>query len=229
MHHLLLPIFSIVCGENPQHIWTPGGQSLPCCERCTGLYIAASVALALHRWFRPLISRRFLQLHALCLLQLGLFVFPWLPQSPVLRTVSGSLFGFGVVTFLWPAISLLRPPLNVSRLRTGAYALGLASCLGLIPAIAKWGGTLGAFVLTCLIIAGALALAALAFANLVLVWSSAFSRFKAANTQLETRNHYCLINTPYSPLIAGSLERGKTNCSPAEKGPSGKSYSRWWK
>ena len=166
MYKFLLPIFSAVCGENPQHIWSPGGQPLPCCQRCTGLYVAALVATALHLWFRPRISKGFLQIHAFFLLQLGLFLFPWLPSSPVLRALSGSLFGFGVVAFLGPAIFDGCPPFKVSRFSARDYALGVASCLGLVPAIAEWGGRPGAFVLMCLVLAGALALAALAAANL---------------------------------------------------------------
>ncbi|MGD1085803.1 MAG: DUF2085 domain-containing protein [Verrucomicrobiota bacterium] len=166
MYKLLLPIFSAVCGENPGHIWSPGGQPLPCCQRCAGLYVAALVATALHLWLRPRMSRGFLRLHALFLLQLGLFLFPWVPSSPLLRSVSGSLFGFGVVAFLAPAIRDGCPPLRLFRFRARAYALGLAGCLALIPAIAEWGGRPGALVLMCLVLAGALALAVLTLANL---------------------------------------------------------------
>jgi uncharacterized membrane protein len=165
MFDWLLPIFSTVCGENPEHLWLPGGQRLPCCQRCTGLYVGALIAIALHLWFRPPINKRFLQLHALCLLQLGLFAFPWLPQSPVLRTISGSLFGFGVVSFLWPAIMDWCPSSGKPRLRTVAYAFGLVACLVLTPAIAEWGGNTGAFILTFLVSTGALALAALVSVN----------------------------------------------------------------
>jgi len=166
MCQLLLPIFSAVCGENPQHIWAPGGQPLPCCQRCTGLYVAALVAAALHLWFRPRLGKGFLQLHAFFLLQLGLFIFPWMPSSPVWRSISGSLFGFGVVAFLGPAIFDWCPLSRQSRFSAGGYALGLAGCLGLIPAVAEWGGSPGAFLLMCLVLAGALALAVLASANL---------------------------------------------------------------
>jgi len=166
MYQFLLPIFSAVCGENTHHIWSPGGQPLPCCQRCTGLYVAALVAAALHLWFRPRISKGFLQLHSFFLLQLGLFVFPALPSSPVLRSISGSLFGFGVVAFLAPAIFDCCPHFRASRFSAWAYTLGLASCLGLIPATAEWGGAPGALVLMCLVLAGALVLAALVCANL---------------------------------------------------------------
>jgi len=166
MQHLLFTIFSSVCGENPRHIWSPGGVLLPCCERCTGLYVGALIAVVLHLWLRPRISKHFLQVHALCLLQLGLFAFPWLPDSPALRSISGALFGFGVVSFLWPAVSDRFPPMRAGHFATGAYATGLAASLGLIPAIAERGGATGAFILIWLVSAGALALAALVGANL---------------------------------------------------------------
>ncbi len=165
MYHWLLPIFSAICGENPEHIWVPGGQPLPCCERCTGLYVAAVMAVAAQMWFQPRIGRRFLLVHALCLLQLGLFAFPWLPDWPALRSISGSLFGFGVVAFLWPAISGWCPRRQVSRFGTGGYALAFVTSLGMVPAVAEWGGRTGAFVLMCLMLAGLLTLAALAIAN----------------------------------------------------------------
>lgn len=176
MQHLLITLFSAICGENPAHIWSPGGQALPCCERCTGLHAGALVAVVLHLWHRPAITKRFLQVHALCLVQLGLFVFPRLPQSAVLRTVSGTLFGFGVVAYLWPAVSHGRPPFRTARLGTGAYAIGLATGAALIPAIAEWGGRIGASILTGLVLAGAVALAALTLVNVArclwVLWES---------------------------------------------------------
>jgi uncharacterized membrane protein len=174
MHNFLFHIFSLVCGENPQHIWSPGGQPLPCCERCTGLYVAALVAVILRLSFQPCISKRFLQIHVLCLLQLGLFIFPWLPQSPVLRTISGSLFGFGVVAFLWPAVASWHRPLN--KFRTRVYLSGMTVCLALTPIIAKWGGVIGANVLMILVLAGALALVVLIAINLLRCINVFFSK-----------------------------------------------------
>ena len=178
MYHSLLQFFSVICGENPDHIWSPGGQPLPCCQRCTGLYAAALLAVARHIWLRPCITRRFLQFHALFLLQLGLFAFPWLPDSSALRSVSGSLFAFGVVAFLWPAVSGWLPTSNHGRAGRGAYALGMVASAGLIPAIATWGGAIGGSVLMCLVLAGALALAGLAIANLVRLPSSLASSLR---------------------------------------------------
>ncbi|HZQ47815.1 MAG TPA: DUF2085 domain-containing protein [Verrucomicrobiae bacterium] len=166
MHQLLFSIFSTVCGENPDHLWAPGGEVLPCCQRCTGLYVGALIAMGLHFRFKPRASVRWFQIHALFLLQLGLFIFPWIPQSPVLRTVSGTLFGFGTVAFLWAAVLVWCPPFKASAFTTLSYLFGLASCLVLTPIITKWGGKPGAFVLTAMLLAGAVSLAALAAANL---------------------------------------------------------------
>lgn len=166
LYHWLFPIFSALCGENPEHIWAPGGQPLPVCERCTGLYVAAAMAVAAQLWFRPRIGRRFLLFHALCLAQLGLFAFPWLPDWPALRGISGSLFGFGVVAFLWPAVLDWCPKCPGPRFGAKGYALALAASLGMVPLFAEWGGRTGAFVLMCLMLAGLLALATLAIANL---------------------------------------------------------------
>lgn len=166
MYHWLLPIFSALCGENPEHIWAPGGQPLPCCERCTGLYVAAVIAVAAQLWFRPRIGSRFLLVHGLCLMQLALFAFPWLPDWAALRSISGSLFGFGVVAFLWPAVSDWCPRVRETRFSTGGGMLTLVITSGMIPAAAEWGGRTGAFVLMWLMLAGVLVLAALVLANL---------------------------------------------------------------
>jgi hypothetical protein len=69
------------------------------------------------------------------------------------RTVSGTLFGFGVVAFLWPAVPKASATL-LPGTGTNAYALGMASCAALVPAIAEWGGATGALFLMCLISAG---------------------------------------------------------------------------
>ncbi len=165
MHKLLFSIFSTVCGENPEHLWMPGGEVLPCCQRCTGLYAGALVAVGLHLWLMTRASERWFLIHAIFLILLGCFIFPWMPQSPALRTVSGTLFGFGVVAFLWPAVSFWCSRFKVCRFATGAYVLGLAICLGIIPVIAESDGVLGAFILLVLLLAGIVALTALACAN----------------------------------------------------------------
>lgn len=97
---ILNHLFAAVCGQNPDHTWAPGGVLLPCCQRCLGLYVGGAIAAWLHFGLRPVLSGRFLKIHGAFLLLMAPFGFHWLPQGPVLRTVSGVLFGFGLVAFL---------------------------------------------------------------------------------------------------------------------------------
>lgn len=159
-------LFGWVCGQNPLHTWAPGGVLLPCCQRCTGLYIGAALAAALHFWLRPRLSNRFLEAHGVCLLQMVPFGFHWLPQGPELRTFTGLLFGFGVTTFLWliPAARWLGAP---PRWRGAALiyaAIGAAAGLGLLVAVR--GGSVAASGLAWLAAVGLVALAALVAVNL---------------------------------------------------------------
>jgi uncharacterized membrane protein len=97
----LAQVFSLVCGQNPTHTWGPAGVILPCCQRCTGLYAGAAAAVLLQLLLQPRPTARFLQLHGLFLLQMAPFGLHWLPQGPLVRTLTGLLFGYGVVAFLF--------------------------------------------------------------------------------------------------------------------------------
>jgi len=100
MAELLHHLFGCVCGQNPVHTWAPGGVWLPVCQRCTGLYAGACVAALLHLALRPVATSRWLWLHGGFLLCMIPFGYHWLPQGPVLRALTGVLFGFGLVAFL---------------------------------------------------------------------------------------------------------------------------------
>src|ERR1051326_3535211 len=95
-------LFSGLCGQNPDHTWVVGGHLLPCCQRCTGLYVGAFWAAGMHACFKPQFSKPFVLVHGGFLAQLALALIPWLAQGPVTRAFSGMLFASGVVAFLWP-------------------------------------------------------------------------------------------------------------------------------
>ena len=190
----LYHFFSAVCGQNPEHTWVPGGIRLPCCERCMGLYAGACAAAVLHVSLRPKLTGRLLEVHGAFLLLMAPFGFHWLPQDPLLRTLTGMLFGFGVVTYAWlplsdSAVARIGNPryrrIATCRARPGAehlagsnpvmqpaanpgYALGLGAALAAVPALAALGGRPGAYLLCGLVCAGALALGALLMANAAL-------------------------------------------------------------
>ena len=163
MLEMLSHLFGAVCGQNPGHTWAPGGILLPYCQRCTGLYVGACVAMWLHLWLRPKLSGRFLEIHGAFFLVVAPFAFHWVPQGPVLRTLTGVLFGFAVVTFLWLPL----------RGRAGdkpalSYLGLLGTTLVLVPLTAARGGASAAYALAGLAFCGAVTLLALVAANLAL-------------------------------------------------------------
>lgn len=169
MHELLHSGFAFVCGQNPAHTWMPGGVPLPFCERCTGVYAGAAIALLLHWLVRPKLTGRLLELHGAFLLLMIPLGFHWVPQGPVLRTLSGLLFGAGLVTFLLPRFGSLpsdesfRPP----RAAQTRYLTGLGLALIVVPCLAAFGATPAGTLLALLGGIGALVLAALACATLI--------------------------------------------------------------
>jgi uncharacterized membrane protein len=163
---------SLVCGQNPAHLWAPGGLALPCCQRCAGLYCGALAAFVCLRLFRPALTTRFLWGHGLLLVQMVPLGFHWVAQGPVLRTVSGVLFAFGLAVFLelvpggpWRTVA------RVSPWAARAYWLGVAISTALILALAREGGRGTAVCLSIMIAAGALTLFWLAAVNVLMLAS----------------------------------------------------------
>lgn len=188
MAELLRHVFGWVCGQNPAHTWSPGGELLPLCQRCTGVYAGAFAAAVLHLAWRPAPTPRWLWLNGAFLLFIMPSGFCWIPQNPELRCVSGILFGFGLVAFLWltlpdkfticdlrftasqdeSRVNRQSPIVNRKNPRAQFAALfsSLAAALVLTPVIAENGNRVGAGILIFACSGGMLALAALVLANL---------------------------------------------------------------
>jgi hypothetical protein len=165
-HHL----FSWVCGQNPEHIWAMESGTLPCCQRCTGFYVGALAAVLLHLWLHPRPNRRFLFIHAVLVLQVGLFAWPFVPQPSWLRSASGVAYAFGTVAFL-TVLPLMRWSLasEHQRGKEFIYAAGLLGIGALVPVLAMGGGRSAQAVLSGLATMGLFALSALALANIGLL------------------------------------------------------------
>jgi len=175
MLELLSQFFGAVCGQHPEHTWAPGGLLLPVCQRCTGLYAGAAVAAFLHVFPRPKPSSRWLELHGAFLLLMVPFGFHWIPQGPSLRSITGVLFGFGVLMFLRLPVSFrlaAQEPLPGHRItpehRRLVYLIALAVTAVAVPWLGNAGGTLAGYVLITLCCVGAVALGVLAAANVAL-------------------------------------------------------------
>ncbi len=162
-------IFGLVCGQNPAHTWAPGGELLPLCQRCTGLYVGAVLALLLLILYRPPIDARYRWLHAMLLLSMTPFGFNLVPHGEVLRTVSGHWFGFGIVGLLWlmPGERWVDKCHRKPSLRS--YLLLGSMSLISVPVCARWGGALAAVTLSWLALAGLAVIAGLLLGNMILL------------------------------------------------------------
>ena len=165
--------FGLLCGRDPSHMWSPGGMPLPFCQRCTGFYAGAAVALVLHIALRIHPNNRFLAVHGGFLLLMIPLGYHWVPQDALVRALSGVLFGAGVVSFLWlfpgPRAGAGRDPGPAESM---IYAIGIIGALAVVPASAAWGGRGAWYALVCLATLGLAGLAALVAANagLGLLW-----------------------------------------------------------
>jgi len=106
----------------------------------------------------------FLRTHGAFLLFMAPFGFQWVTHGPALRTISGVLFGFAVVSFLWLPLAS-RFKYRDSEPGVRGYFLILAVILALLPLAARLGGALAAYVLSALSFWGALCCAALVGTN----------------------------------------------------------------
>ncbi len=161
-------IFSYVCGSH--HLWAPGGEALPFCQRCTGLYVGCALAVVLYVVFRPRLTSLTLGIHGLFLLLMVPFGYHLVPQNALIRTLTGQLFAFGLVYYL-----VLNPAaqLNVwgrngpGNLR--AYIFWILGSIGALQIAVHAGGVRTGAALAWVGFAGLLGCAALAITNLVLL------------------------------------------------------------
>ncbi len=164
----LLNVFSIVCGQ--AHTWSIGGQLLPVCQRCTGLYVGGMYALAAIMLLRPRPSRWCLWLNGAFLLLMIPFGYHLVWQNSIIRTVTGQLFGAGLSYFL------LLSPLELISQRKFALTHSewpyFAAVLGGIPlllTLIKFGGKETAWMVSWSAFAGLVLYAMLWLANIIAI------------------------------------------------------------
>ena len=162
MHQL----FSYVCGQ--VNLWTVGGETLPFCQRCTGLYVGGFYAVLLIAVFRPAPSLRLLGIHLVLLIQMVPFGYHLVPQGAILRTVTGQLFAIGLVYCLsLNPLAKLKGEQPSFRNRSLPYALAAPGGLPALLLAIQFGGPITARVLAVLGLAGLAAYLVLAVANLI--------------------------------------------------------------
>lgn len=173
--------FGLLCGQPFGRTWSLEGEWLPFCQRCTGLYIGAAVALALQGVLRIRPGVRLLRVYGLLLLQLVPFGLHIVPDTGILRTLTGMAFSFGLVGFLWLLPQQhweLGSLPNASTLRRYTI-LALLSLFGLILAVTR-GGSMTAFALSLFGLLGLFVLVLLILVNLGLLAASLPSWLRGA-------------------------------------------------
>ena len=168
----LTELFSYVCGQ--VNLWAPGGEALPFCQRCTGLYVGGAWAQVVWLAFRPRPTLRVLGMHGLLLVLMVPFGYHLVPQGGEVRTLTGMLFAIGLTYFL-----ALNPALRWRpwESRTGneraywaALLLGAPLLLLAVHGESGWGESgLAAPVLAWMGVAGLMGFAGLTLANLALL------------------------------------------------------------
>lgn len=180
MLDFLRQLFSWVCGQSLAHTWSPGGELLPCCQRCTGVYVGALVAALLHFAWPPPPTSFWRWLNGGFLLFMVPAGFHWLPQGPELRAASGILFGFGLVAFLWlPLQKNILPDAEQKNSRSQLFIFftALLAALLFTPLLGASDNSRAATALALLTAGGALALALLLAENLFLAARRMWRRF----------------------------------------------------
>lgn len=166
--NLLRELFSHVCGQ--QHCWVLGGHALPFCQRCTGLYVGGFCALVLILTIRLRPSAFLYWIHGIFLLVMIPYGFHLVSQGAFVRTLTGVLFGFGLVYYLTlNPLTAWRWWKPDSLSRTAAYFLLAMSVVPLLFATVRSGGNFSAAILAGLGTLGFAGLSVLAAANLVVL------------------------------------------------------------
>jgi len=164
----LREVFAVVCGQN--HCWAPGGEVLPFCQRCTGLYVGASITVVLYAFFRPRPTSLSLWIHGLLLLLMVPFGYHLVPQNGLIRTLTGQLFAVGLIGYLGllPASRLRLWQEEDTRTSWACFGSVLVS-LGVLQVAVRVGGPFSGAVLAWLGFAGLIVLGGLVIANGILL------------------------------------------------------------
>lgn len=175
MSDFFLQLFGWLCARPPERTWLLAGEHLPFCQRCTGFYVGVLAAALLYAGCRVPPSPRYWVICGLSMLQIVLFAFKLVPDIAWLRTVSGALYAYSVVGFLWSlpsgrlgVVAGARPPRHWHHGVVGGI------CLGALLAVVSRGHAAAGQALAWLGFIGLLALAVLILANagicLVSLW-----------------------------------------------------------
>ena len=158
-------IFAHLCHQQPERAWLVGGELLPLCARCTGVYAGAAVALLAVPFLpasRPRAAAAAVTLAVAQMIVLGVHLVP-LGQPAWLRTLSGQVFALGLVTLL--ALPLC-PGHAAPQRRWPWFAFTALAGIGALQAALACGPRVVATLIELLALVGVVALPVAALAAL---------------------------------------------------------------
>jgi uncharacterized membrane protein len=104
-------IFSFLCNQNASRSFEIGGQFLPFCQRCTGIYVGMGISfvyLLLSGHYKKGLPRSsILYANIASLLIMPVFGFHLLDPGPVWRFWTGLVFGNAIAFLILPAASII--------------------------------------------------------------------------------------------------------------------------
>jgi len=136
IHEIARVVFSFLCHQDVGSSRPDAGIPAALCQRCTGMYAGAFLALFLFPLARFKPDNKILLVHGLFLFQgVLLGVFP-IPQPGWIKALSGQLFIIGVFYILWVNIQSKRR-LFKDKGSPWLYAAALVLSLLLVQVIAN--------------------------------------------------------------------------------------------
>ena len=131
--------FSHVCGS--ANVWVLGGELLPFCQRCTGLYVGCVAALVAYVVARPRPTPGLLWFLGALLVGMLPFGYHWVAQNGMVRTVTGFLFACGIVYYLL-LIPFERFKVVHTESYTATFAFLLTALVSLLLSVSFGGNVL---------------------------------------------------------------------------------------
>lgn len=156
-------IFAWLCGLHPGHVWMPGGDWLPVCQRCVGLYAGILLGSAWHFFVRPRSTPGWLWAHGFLMAITAFFGLHLFPETGAVRTATGFAFGLGAVAFLWTGIAG-KGDVRMERATSRDYAAAVLVSLAVLLWACQAGGRGSWIVLNVLCALGLVCAAVLAAA-----------------------------------------------------------------
>jgi uncharacterized membrane protein len=140
--NMLDHIFSLFCSQIPDRSFMIVGHFLPCCQRCTGVYLGMGISalylLVSRLCGKPMPSRRIIHMNVLGIALMPIFGLHLLDPGPAWRLWSGLLFGNGLIFLMLPATEILVRGYRSEYIRHRSGWLGFVFLFLFINSIPFW-------------------------------------------------------------------------------------------